>query len=1395
MNTNLLPFSIEENLKNNQLNGSFKSAVMIIDIVGFTALTEKFMQSGKEGAEDLSRLLNAIYEPVIKTICHYQGEIIAFEGDAVNVCFREPNALNNCLDCAYFITDLFKKQDFKTFNNEKTEISIKTGLAYDQMNWHIGNNNKHNVYLFESEAILNALNAQNRCDKNQIIAHKSIKLLINENTDEIDPDYFRLNLRPREYNHQIKGHNHNISDKIRNSFYPSLRKLRNLKGEFRNIVSLFVLLDKNTIDKDFSQSINPLVELSDLYGAYLNKLGRVESGIMALIIFGAPESHENDIQRAVTLSNELREIYHDSIKIGISYGLAYAGYIGSGLRSEYTCLGDTLNISARLMHHAGWGKIILDDSLAHKNISYFNISKIEDTLLKGKKRKISIYELKQLSIQKSDFYESGFFGRKKELYLLNNYSENLSKGKSPGIIYLYGEPGSGKSRLLYEFITANHKEIQIMHLYTDNILKKSLNSVKNFLSKYLRLNGSTNKDILNNLFEMNYSVFLNQLIMASDKRKDELFSELFNNKDLIKHLLELKIEDEYIMKMDPKNLFEITVFTLKNMFLALSLIKKTCIIVEDLQWMDKDTEYFFEVLSRTCSSYPLMIVISSRYLDDGSKSRISCNQLDENEICLPALDKSDTIEMASEILKSDLSSDLQEFIIKKTENNPFFIEQFCYYLKENSLLKTKKSKLILSDNKIQLPDSINAVIISRIDRLSQDLKEIIQIASVLGREVDIRLLDDILRHYYGNNKEDSFNSKYKKLEQQQIWVILKEIRYIFRHILIQEAIYDMQLRERLKKLHLLSAKSLEKLYNNFEEFYLNIAYHYEKADHFKKAQQFYIKAGDSLASKYDNEKAIESYQKAINIGLDKDTAFSLIFKQCKVLDTIGQKKQLESILLKAIQDAESEQMPYHIMRFKTILGNSYRSISEYDKAMQELNTAKQIAETLKDQKEISDITGLIGIVYLHTGKPDEAMASFEYKRFICENSNDRLGYGYAVSNMGVVYLKRSEYDKAMECYQTLHTICLELNDKGGLILALGNMGIIYYNKGQLDDAVNCFEQEIKLCQETGNINKLSNSYNNLGSVYWSKGELKKAFKCYEMDKKICEELGNKLGLAYSIGNMGLIHFSNNDLNKAIKSFKFWYEASKQYNDSYGLSISLSNLALAYWENGDFDKSLACFEENKSICENNNDYSQLSLVIGNIGSIHLDKGEFDQALECYLYRLESVIKHGETMSLPNCYHNLAIIYEETDQKSDAEKYFNLAVKSNQDNNNDYHLAICLTDFSSFLFNSQRFDEALNYINLAKPLTADLDDKELVVRIEIITLKLLALNDPIKALNLFEPLKSQSNSKTLNASLIYEIWKLNKNKKDALEAHNLYQELYKKVPKHTFLKRIHELAEYI
>jgi predicted ATPase len=349
-----------------------------------------------------------------------------------------------------------------------------------------------------------------------------------------------------------------------------------------------------------------------------------------------------------------------------------------------------------------------------------------------------------------------------------------------------------------------------------------------------------------------------------------------------------------------------------------------------------------------------------------------------------------------------ISDELYKLLYNKTLGNPFFVQQILQYFLENNLLikedKDSVSHWSLTISRYEkLPDTINAILIARIDRLSQQVKDVVKVASVIGKEFEVRLLSAILRK--------DIIAQVKVAEEVQIWGELKDLDYIFKHALLRDVAYDMQLRARLRELHKLTAVAIEELYKeSIEQKYADLAFHYEKSETIDRATEYLEKAGDYAKKNHQNMQAIDFYDRLEKYITDKKYKIKITNKKANVLELIGKWDIAEEIYRNNIKLSE------------------------------ELHNSRLTAD---------NNINLAGILQKKSNY-NEAFALFEsiYKTYM--ELGDKVGISKAIGGMGGIYYDQGNYDSAMECYQKKLSISEEVNDKIGISKAIGNMGNIYY---------------------------------------------------------------------------------------------------------------------------------------------------------------------------------------------------------------------------------------------------------------------------------------------------------------------------------------------------------------
>ncbi|MEJ5274014.1 MAG: adenylate/guanylate cyclase domain-containing protein, partial [Spirochaetota bacterium] len=245
-------------------------------------------------------------------------------------------------------------------------------------------------------------------------------------------------------------------------------------------------------------------------------------------------TYENKIKRAMNFALSIKKELNNEIKIGMTFGITYCGLLGNNTRSEYTCLGDIVNLSARLMSAAKFGNIWINYGLAENIKNEYEIIQIGSKKIKGKSEKVQIYELvSQKQSVTFNQYFSPMIGRDKELNKIKNFIEGIKDKKKSSILYIYGEAGIGKSRLIYEATKDIKEDFFIFTLQADSIIKNSLNAFEYFFKKYFNLDLAKDENEKKILFEKKYDELIEKLSQIKDLKVNKLVKELIRTRSFI----------------------------------------------------------------------------------------------------------------------------------------------------------------------------------------------------------------------------------------------------------------------------------------------------------------------------------------------------------------------------------------------------------------------------------------------------------------------------------------------------------------------------------------------------------------------------------------------------------------------------------------------------------------------------------------------------------------------------------------------------------------------------------------------------------------------------------------------------------------------------------------------
>ena len=1180
---NLLPHFILENYKINKFKGSFPAFTLFCDISGFTELSDVLMQRGAQGVEILSEILQNTFNPTVNIIYKSGGFITNFSGDAFTALFKTPSGLKQesfidfIMSCTTEVLSVIKERDtYETkFGNYK--LKVRLGLSVGKVDWAIAGKNQQSFY-FKGECIKSSNECEKRASENEIVIDEKIRNLLDlqyYNLKQINKEYYIVKSSRDIKNGSYKNKSDfNIPEITKEIFSKNFLPLSVIEydgpGEFRSVASVFISFGGLNTKKKLDKFFDLLIESVNSYSGYLKEIEFGDKGDIVLCIFGAPVSHERDLERAVSFIMSIyKETSEDKLlqslrlRTGITFGKVYAGIIGGEERCQYAVVGRSINLASRLMSKAGWGETWVSENiyLALKNEYVFEPLRMQ--FIKGFTEKIHAYKLQTLKVTSHSILTMGkMVGRQKELKRIREFVSSRIHSKTFGLIYIKGEAGIGKTRLINELKNkmTDNKTLKWYECPSKETLMQPLFPFIQLIRNYFNYSDNNPAEVNKINFLQKLDSLKNNIIESKSKaehEKEEIIIELKRTYSVLGAMLNLFWEGSFYEKLDPKLRFENTIFSFYYFLRAECSLQPVVIEFEDAHWIDNQSLEMLNMLIRNLSDYPLVVVCSFRTSVNDKLSLIKNKGIPTIEVELSSLSSENTKKLTEDVLKCKISSVLTEFLVNKAGGNPLFISQLALDLKERELITRKNEIYELSTKEdFTIPMTINNVLMSRFDRLSVEVKDVIQIAAVLGKEFNVDLLSQI----YGDG--ENLKNKIKIAEDSNIWSSIDESRYSFNHALLRDAINDMQLRSKVRVLHLKAADTILTM----QKHNLNTKYLEEYSFHFgvgneiineqyriiidslslnnpgiKNSTQKFLDLQMELADHYESSYISSEALYKCNIILqlsellnDNETSIDYKITKGNILMLLGRYDDAMTVFEEALKIAKQINNVSKIALSLLSLGSISERKGDYDSAMSYFEKSMQLYKKIDDKTGIAKTSTRIGIIYYYKGNYKEALINTNTAKNISEQVNDERSLSKAIGNIGNIFLQMGEYEKALKNYHKKIEIDKSLGDNRELSIALGNLGALYFEKGDHNKAMDCFLKKIKTCEELGDKREGLKAYNNLGAMYMDLGNFKMAMQTYEKMFRVCKELGDKNGLSGVMGNMGIVYFELGNYTEALK---------------------------------------------------------------------------------------------------------------------------------------------------------------------------------------------------------------------------------------------------------------------
>ncbi|MCK5759668.1 MAG: tetratricopeptide repeat protein [Candidatus Delongbacteria bacterium] len=1233
-----IPEFIVDNYNKNIYKGKAKAFTMFVDISGFTQTTESLSKFGKEGSEILSDMLHFLFEEPTKLIHSGNGFISNFIGDAFTAYFiinekdNIDSVVKKVLKISYKIKEYFKDHGkyptkFGTFN-----FGLKIGLGYGNINWEIIGTNNYKTYYFDGNSLHYAIKAESFANENQVLVHSSFNKLSNKLTvtEEINKNYYKIS-SIKKFRSDLRIKENKNYDRKTDNIFVGKEALGMKDGEFRNVISVYISFEK--VPSNMNKFYSKLLNLSENTGGSKPQLFLADKGWNILLFFGAPRSYGNNRKRAleyiIALKKEFDNI--DYFKAGITEGILYVGYTGSQLRREFTCFGINLNLSARMMTRSENGQIFVDEKLAKTR--NFKFSAPKKYSYKGFSNKVNTFEFKGKS--KSLKKKISVFGRDKEITKIKKFLNTLDHGSYAGTIYVSGKEGIGKTIMIDKVRNSTVPHLQWLYFPSSNIMPESMKPIISFLKVHFKIENELTIDLQRTAFSKKYQELIDSIhdVNISD--------ELKTGKDFIMTLLDIQKLNRQISENEGKNILENTYFAVKSLLKALSLIKPIVIVFEDAQWMDEDTKAFLTYLTRNIEIFPIAVIFSLRPNDKGKVPEMIDDKY-QNIIKLDNLKVKYSTDIIAHILgvkKNKIPDNLIHLITERSSGNPFYVEQFCYYLKENSLLD---KNFELEDNKIELPTQISSIITARIDRFSKEIKELIETASVLGNKINLHILSEIL-----NGKD--VNEDIKKVEEEDIWHPVDQLVYLFKHILIRETAYNMLLKKKVRNLHLLAGLSIEKIYAQSIKQYSNVL-----AEHFLKAEE------------YDNAF---KYLRISIIRSNKKYLFSEVEKHNKTV-------------LKILPLTSLSKKQKYIYKKKTLLSleHNYFLTDRYDDEYDIIHKLIDLAKKHGDKELLAK--SFLNIYKIESTK-GHAVKALKYTKKalkIAKENNYTKTLPFAYYSIAKVYMQMGKNRLCKKYTDIALKLYTENNDITGQSLCYNIFGLSAMDTNDWDNSLLYLNKQLKIGRKQRNKEAIAASMNNIALVFYLQKKYKKAKKWFTQVYKLASKVGFRLTYSTAVLNLGVLEYHLNNHEKALEFFHKKLDISLELGENRGILNARNNIAAVLFEQGKYHDAIPIFKENLELSTKLKLGNQIANNYHNLGQVYSITGNLDESIRNMLKAIEIHKKEKDEILQAKIFFDLANVYSNKNDEKEAEACYLQAMNFMNDKNdpdmyNKYKLHYC------------------------------------------------------------------------------------------------------------------------
>jgi class 3 adenylate cyclase/tetratricopeptide (TPR) repeat protein len=1019
-----------------------------------------------------------------------------------------------------------------------------------------------------------------------------------------------------------------------------------LEGERKQVTVLFADIKDSTelikdLDPEDAQKLlDPAIHIMmDAVHRFEGTVNQVlGDGIMS--IFGAPIAHEDHAARACYAALAMQSAMHPyadqvrsaqgiemQIRVGLNSGEVVVRTIGNDLHMDYSAVGPTTHLAARMEQLARPGSVRLSSSTLRLVEGLVRVNELGPIPVKGMTEPVEVFELTGASTIRRRLQAAvargltKFVGRDTEIEALNQALERARTGHGQ-IVAAVGEAGVGKSRLMYEFVHSHRTQGWLVLESASVSYGKATPyfPVVDLLKRYVHVeDGDDGRTI---------RAKVTGHILTLDESLQETIPALLS-------LLDVLPEDSPFLQLDPSQRRQRTLDGLKRILLRESQVQPLLLVFEDLHWIDSETQALLDSLVESLPTAQILMLVNYRpEYNHGWGSKTFYIQLRLDPLAP---------ESADEFLQALLGDDpnlgpLKKLLIEKTEGNPFFLEESVRTLIETQVLAGESGgyRLVQDLPTIQVPATVQAVLAARIDRLPPEEKRLLQTAAVIGTEVPLALVQALA--------ELADEALHRGLLHLQTAEFLYETQlfpdrtYTFKHALTHEVAYGSLLHERRRGLHARTVEALEALAGErLAEQVGRLAHHAMRGEVWDKALLYSRQAGTMAMERSASREALACFEHALEA-------------------------------LQHLPDNRSRRA--QAIDLRCDLRNALTTLGELERVLDTLRAAEAQAEALDDQQRLGHVALYMSQYFSSVGAYDQALAAGQRALSLALASADVGAQGQAKNYLGLAHYAQGDYRRALAMFRqavaSFHDE--QLHGRFGQaalpsVLARAYAAWCLAEVGAFPEALAVGEEGLHIAEAVGHPTSLMLACRGVGLPPLYKGHAHTAIPMLERALGICQGTGLRLYVPIIAAFLGAAYTLVGRLSDAVALLEQAAAQAAAMKLAWGRTLVMAHLSEALRRADRLEDAFQVAGQALAFARGRRERGVQAWILRMLGEIraHCTPLDVGQAAAHYQQALALATELGMRPLQAHCHRGLGTLYSQTGQAEHARAELSTAIE--------------------------------------------------------------------------------------------------------------------------------------